>query len=67
MEGEYLECRLKCVECEGEGGLIYIFLVSNLCQMRALIDDQHQLKSILGLSGVEAGREGMGKGAVRSY
>lgn len=51
----------------GEGGLIYIFLVSNLCQMRALIDDQHQLKSILGLSGVEEGREGMGKGAVRSY
>lgn len=59
-----MECRLKCVECEGEGGLIYIFLVSNLCQMRALIDDQHQLKSILGLSGV---RGGMGKGAVRSY
>lgn len=61
-----MECRLKCVDW-GSGELIYIFLVSNLCQMRALIDDQHQLKSILGLSGVRAGREGMGKGAVRSY
>lgn len=61
-----MECRLKCVDW-GSGELIYIFLVSNLCQMRALIDDQHQLKSILGLSGARAGREGMGKGAVRSY
>lgn len=25
-----------------ESRLIYIFLVSNLCQMRALIDDQHR-------------------------
>lgn len=44
-----MECRLKCVECGGGGGLIYIFLVSNLCQMRALIDDQQHLKSILGI------------------